>query len=74
MNETVKTHVEGGSDIVFFVCRKDSFVMSAKIIMKKVIFGTNRSLCDFYLTIVKVNHLGYRQNNLIHIAITFQIF
>lgn len=67
MNETVKTHVEGGSDIVFFVCRKDSFVMSAKIIMKKVIFGTNRSLCDFYL-------LGYRQNNLIHIAITFQIF
>lgn len=48
--------------------------MSAKTIAKKAVFATNRSLCDFCLSRIKVNHSGYRLNNLIHIAIISQIF
>ena len=37
------------------VCRNVCFAGSAKIIMKRVIFGTNSSSWDFCLSIIKVN-------------------
>lgn len=51
----MKARVGGRTNTVFLYVGKESFAGSAKILTKKVIFGTNSSSWDFYLSIIKVN-------------------